>query len=46
MGNLTRLRVAWLGRELVVEQHGAAGLSRGAAVRLDMEPGHCAWVAV
>mgnify|MGYP001637575457 CR=1 FL=1 len=46
MGNLTRLRIAWLGRELVVELHGAAGLSRGAPVRLDMEPGQCAWVSV
>jgi iron(III) transport system ATP-binding protein len=46
MGNLTRLRIAWRGRELVVEQHGAAGLSRGAPVRLDAEPDQCAWVSV
>ncbi len=46
MGNLTRLRVDWQGRELLVEQHGAAGLSQGAPVRLDMEPGQCAWVRV
>ena len=46
MGNLTRLRIAWQGRELLVEQHGATGLSRGAPVRLDMEPGQCAWVSV
>ncbi|EHK68331.1 ABC transporter ATP-binding protein [Achromobacter arsenitoxydans] len=45
MGNLTRLRVAWMGRELTVEQHGAAGLSRGAPVRLAAEPGLCAWVS-
>lgn len=45
MGNLTRLRVAWLGRELVVEQQGAAGLSRGAAVRLETDPALCAWVS-
>ncbi|QVQ25487.1 ABC transporter ATP-binding protein [Achromobacter deleyi] len=45
MGNLTRLRVAWMGRELTVEQHGAAGLSRGAPVSLAIEPGHCAWVS-
>ncbi|RBL87078.1 ABC transporter ATP-binding protein [Streptomyces cavourensis] len=46
MGNLTRLRVDWQGRELLVEQQGAAGLSQGAPVRLDMEPGQCAWVRV
>ena len=46
MGNLTRLRVDWQGRELLVEQHGAAGLSQGAPVRLDMEPDQCAWVRV
>ncbi len=46
MGNLTRLRVDWQGRELLVEQHGAAGLSKGAPVRLDMEPAQCAWVRV
>ena len=45
MGNLTRLRIAWMGRELTVEQHGAAGLSRGAPVSLAIEPGHCAWVS-
>ncbi|MEN4917182.1 ABC transporter ATP-binding protein [Achromobacter spanius] len=45
MGNLTRLRVAWMGRELMVEQHGAAGLSQGAPVRLAAEPGLCAWVS-
>ncbi len=45
MGNLTRLRVTWMGRELTVEQHGAAGLSRGAPVRLAAEPGLCAWVS-
>ncbi len=46
MGNLTRVRVAWQGRELLVEQQGAAGLSQGAPVRLDMAPEQCAWVRV
>jgi len=45
MGNLTRLRVAWKGRELTVEQRGATGLSRGAPVSLALEPGQCAWVS-
>ncbi len=45
MGNLTRVRVAWKGRELMVEQRGAAGLSRGAPVSLALEPGLCAWVS-
>ncbi|PJM89925.1 ABC transporter ATP-binding protein [Achromobacter ruhlandii] len=46
MGNLTRVRVDWRGRELLVEQQGAAGLSQGAPVRLDMAPEQCAWVRV
>ena len=46
MGNLTRVRVTWQGRELLVEQQGAAGLSQGAPVRLDMAPEQCAWVRV
>lgn len=45
MGNLTRVRVAWKGRELMVEQRGATGLSRGAPVSLALEPGQCAWVS-
>jgi len=40
------VRVAWQGRELLVEQQGAAGLSQGAPVRLDMAPEQCAWVRV
>lgn len=45
MGNLTRMRVNWQGRELVAEQHGPTALTPGASVRVEIDPGHCAWVS-
>ncbi len=44
LGNLSRLRIDWLGRKFIVEAPHATSVQTGSRVRLQIQAQHCSWV--